>query len=824
MFEKLIIMLLICSGFTAFSGLIERGRVTAPPEIFTHKFMTVIAQKHFPEIRKFMPEGLSRQAAWTQDIRKAAQKYNLKPEQVEPLLQFVLNYYQNVTSAPHPELLEFELYARGKYELFYRAHTQMPRSWQKLLDLPLEKRRYTTIPVLRAYAFYREYHGGSLAEREQIYQRMLYWKKQGCEDTQGCIPDLLNRISRNPKDYTEWQIACKMLFRKVYANYRYLENSTGTSEIHTARQRHRADEADTDLLWTIYLESEENLRKMCQSDPALRDLIVLIGLTNTEARNAQKVAREFYKQSVINYPAAAVKLPLEEGIKLLENYPEHRFLRDNLIILSLKGKARIDAIDKYLSEPLPGSTYDSPFYTLYDRMFLEAMAGAEWFYLGQPHKAAERWINGCFEEDMAIVAEQVMTIEELKNFCVKHFPDPVKLEGGEDFRDRTPETYIYSILLHKDQLNFLVRNILARRLMRAGRFEEARSYFTGVHTRKRSEKFFALQKILNSPETSKSEKINAMLNMAALVRFDGDRLFGTHLEPDNLICRNRYANTWGKNQKFVKLNKEDLPRYSYRYRAAKLYEKAADMTSDRKVKALALWTAGSILKNLSPKTADHYFKKLYRVAPEMTVKNWFLPIKKASGEQQAFYNRRLFLNGSIENYMPVPPAVIPVKLPLDVAKDTEKLLNSGLNAIPDDNCINDWETARGEYALRLLGDKGNATADLLNAMLHSRLENYETALWYLRRVPENDKVSGLAKFETGRHYILLGHHAEGLKIVEEVAADNKDKPAQGNAAFFLAQVYYQVKKDPVKGKYYLDLARACGLEKALHYTPPKSSR
>ena len=815
MAKKLVIILLLCAGFTAFSSLIERGRLKAIPYISVEDFQLAIARKYFPEIREYLPRGLSRKDAWSSDIRKAAQKAGLSPEQVKPLLEFVLNYEKPV-KAPHPELLEFELYAHGKYELFYREHKQMPQSWQKLLALPLEKRLYTTIPVLRAYVRYRDFHGGNLAEKENFLQQMLRCKKQGCKDTQGCILDLLNDVSRNPRDYAEWQLAYKMIFRKQFVNHTSLKNKSMPPEVL------KELEVFPDLFYTIeadirhsiFIDSAENLRKLCQSDPAMRDLIVLTGFTNTMTTNARKVAWEFYKESVINYPVAATRLPLPDGIKLLENQPEHRALRDILIILNSTGKSRIDAIDKYIAEHIGKATERSRFYGLYDRLYLEALAGAEWFYMGKPHKAAERWVKGCFEADMAMIAEKVMTIDELKKFCDKHFPTPVLLEEGIDFLNYEKDTY--NPLKRTEELNFILRNLLARRLMRAGRFEEARSYFTGVHTRKRSEKFFALQKILDSPSVSKTEKEIAMLNMAALVRFDGDRLFGTHLEPDNLICRNRYAYTWGKKQKFVKFNTPDLPRYSYRYRAAKLYEKAADMTSDRKIKALALWTGGSILKNLSPRTADYYFKRLYAVAPEMTEKNWFLPRKKASFEQQAFYYRRLFVNGKLEDHIPAPPVVVPVKLPVD-KNNTQELRKFGLNMIPRNNGYrNEWNLAQGEYALKLAGDKGDAIADVTNALLSCELENYETALWYLRRAGKKAPESGFVKFETGRTYILLGHWAEGVKLVKKVADTDKDKMAQGNAALFLAQVYYQVLKDPQKGKYYLDLARSTGLPQALN--------
>ena len=146
-----------------------------------------------------------------------------------------------------------------------------------------------------------------------------------------------------------------------------------------------------------------------------------------------------------------------------------------------------------------------------------------------------------------------------------------------------------------------------------------------------------------------------------------------------------------------------------------------------------------------------------------------------------------------------------------------KLRKFGLTMLPGPQGYrSDWKFARGEYALKIAGDKGDAIADVTNSLLSCELENYETALWYLRRAGKKAPESGLVKFETGRVYILLGYWTEGVKLVKQVADTEKDKMVRGNAALFLAQVYYQVLKDPQKGKYYLDLVRSTGLPQALN--------
>ena len=643
MFKKIITSLLFAAGGTFCSaGIIDHGDCTSHPAAGS-KFEDKLVAKYFPELTVFYPKGLSRRDAWMSDIKKAAADidYKFAEDDLKKLTDFVLSpVTSSEVSAPHSRLLEFELYARGRRELYYRNDTEMPQSWKTLLELPLEQRRYTTIPVIRAFYSYR----GKVSEAAEALSAMIVSKKAGCFDTQGCIPDILKSISRNPADYSDsdFTAACKLLVLKYYINHPQLMalDKQLYPLIKDAVIKFDNDKNVfySDIAWTIYTADEESLREMCKSDPFMRDFIVYHGLINRRMKDAQKIAMEFYRQSVICYPVAALKLPHDEAVKLLESYPEYSAVRDTLIIRKLEGREKIRAIDQYIAKyPETASGEDEKNgMILHSHAELHAMAGAELFKLGKPYEAAERWLKGCTAEDMAMVAEQVMSIEELKKFCDKHFPYPVGDE--QDIFSVTCSRVSYSWyldVLTENQLNFMLRNILARRLMREERFEEAYKYFTGKETQDLAHKFINLERA--AKYGSRVEKLEVLLNMALLVRFDGNRLFGTFLEPDNLICRNQFPCTWGTKQSAVKLNKPDLPRFSYRYRAAELYAKASELTDDRNFKGMILWTAGSILKHRDPKAADIYFKKLYKVAPELTENNWFLPLRKVSDSVRIFY-------------------------------------------------------------------------------------------------------------------------------------------------------------------------------------------
>ena len=661
MLKKVAAAMVLCTSCVGFAGFIDHGDSTGKPIVYGNTLERIIAWKHFPEVSEIMPVGLSRRNAWIHDIREAAEGLGVSTKEWMDLVNYVLDPVTSpAVKAPHAKLYEFELYANGRVELSGPEYSDFPPSWKKLLSLPIDKRRYTTIPVLRAFDRYRQFHGDygceNLAAREQALFKMLESKKQGCFDTQGCIMHLIDDISRNPGDYKDRATAYRLLFRKQFVNDDILLEKSEYKNIKLSKDLLKSISAhwlvSIDMIWALYNEKEEVLREICQKDPVMRDYIVCVGLTNREVPKVRKVAWEFYKQSVINYPAAAVKLPTEEAVKLLDDYPEHHNLRDLLIIKKLKGEEKIRAIDNYVSKyPDFASTNNVFTYIgLNTHSELNAMAGAELFKMGKPYDAAVRWLKGCAAEDMGMVAEQVMSVDELKQFCDKYFPKGVEREQSvvsisceREYADYNPE------ILNSDQLNFMLRNLLARRLMRDGKFAEARAYFTGDKTRSYSEKFFELQTIIDS-DASKKEKMYATLNMAALVRFHGDKLFGTFLEPDNLISKNKYPCKWGTKQKYVKLNKTQLPRYSYRYRAAELYAKAADMTDDRNIKVCALWTAGTLLKNRAPKIADIYLKKLLAAAPELTENNWFKPLSKVSVSVREFYARTHFAEDGAANH------------------------------------------------------------------------------------------------------------------------------------------------------------------------------
>ncbi len=560
-----IIYLLSVMSISIFAGFVDNDDCTGFPNVNVDAHILKIARLYYPDSCVDLPEGVARNEAWPKDIREAAKGLEIPEEQLKAFIRYVLSPWplpwgEQVIPAPHKNLYEFELYADGKRELCHSEWKNYPPSWKKLLELPLERRIYTTIPVLYAFNRYRSSRDSGndkyAIPAEILLKQMAEARKAGCRDTQGCelafildIPNFEYMASR-----LDWKICrYKRLLWAYGVNchpskpWRYI-NTMDT----WCWQRFRGDRfycgsEMNPLLWSLYLEREEELRKMCQADSVLRDLIVGIGLTNRNA-TFKKIAMEFARLSPINLPALAIKLPFAEAQKLLTGKPEHAQLLDLLTLKQLVGPEKVAAIDTYIAK-YPDYTPEDMTETslaLNTHAELHALAGAELLKLGHSHQALERWLKGCTPEDIGIVAEQIFSEDELVEFCRKFVPVGVNQEQiVESYQCAYNTKILYPNMLNADEINYTLRNLLARRLMRAERFDEAREWFTGDDTRYYSELFFQLKTSSEDIRHPRQNRLEATLSLAALIRFKGDILFGTFLEPDNVICHGNYPCRWG---------------------------------------------------------------------------------------------------------------------------------------------------------------------------------------------------------------------------------------------------------------------------------------
>jgi hypothetical protein len=226
----------------------------------------------------------------------------------------------------------------------------------------------------------------------------------------------------------------------------------------------------------------------------------------------------------------------------------------------------IEGIDDYVQHPLCRVETERGVLALGRDEYIDAMSR---LYAG----AAEYW------PDAAYVAERVLTVDEVKGFVDRNVPAaPKKAKNANG--DTPPST-------PAEQL----RSLLARRLMRVGRRDEALAYFDDPALRKKAEALIAAHR--DDRAWSVSARAQALFAQARITRSDGMELFGTELAPDNAEWSGSYPrqdlpSTKGKDfvgngetARVAASAAQPDARFHYRYVAADLAQQAAALLPPR---------------------------------------------------------------------------------------------------------------------------------------------------------------------------------------------------------------------------------------------------
>jgi hypothetical protein len=199
---------------------------------------------------------------------------------------------------------------------------------------------------------------------------------------------------------------------------------------------------------------------------------------------------------------------------------------------------------------------------------------------GEYLDAMERMYAGAKEHwpDAAYVAERVLTVDELKGFVAKNAPVALK-KAATTQADGLPST-------PPEQL----RALLARRLLRIGRDDEALAYFDDPALHAKAVALIAARRAGNA--WTRSARAEALFTQAQLTRKDGMELLGTELAPDAALFDGNYGMQafpltpvdFVSSGEPARVNASavvpDL-RYHFRYVAAGLAEQAAALVPTR---------------------------------------------------------------------------------------------------------------------------------------------------------------------------------------------------------------------------------------------------
>lgn len=211
--------------------------------------------------------------------------------------------------------------------------------------------------------------------------------------------------------------------------------------------------------------------------------------------------------------------------------------------------------------------------------------------------------------DAAYVAEQVLTLAELKEFVDRRWPAAKPPAEG-----KTP-----------DGPDTRMRYLLARRLARQGMLDTAAPYYP-AEQRESFRRYADSLRRGDDPKTAGPQRAEQLWAAAQLARAEGMALLGTETDPDwaseggnfDLGATAADRPKEGVNRAApdeIKRTTGNLPapnrRFHYRYRAADLAWDAAKLMPDQSDQtALVLATAGNWIKNLDAKSAERFYKAL----------------------------------------------------------------------------------------------------------------------------------------------------------------------------------------------------------------------
>lgn len=237
--------------------------------------------------------------------------------------------------------------------------------------------------------------------------------------------------------------------------------------------------------------------------------------------------------------------------------------------------------------------------------------------------ALDRFVKSGFWVDAAHIAEQVLTVDELKAYVDAHWPARLI----DDMPDEEWYSYDEGLeTVHPGYIAFDLRYLLGRRLVRAGRLEEAQPYLPAELEGTLGVLRDALQG--ETPGQPAERLAAASFEAACVTRKYGMELMGTELDPDWFLHDGQYEMSYrdgmaararnphlkpgpGEMENTVRNRPEPDKRFHYRYRAAELARKAAALLPDgSEQKARYLATAGSWLKARDPEAARPFYKAL----------------------------------------------------------------------------------------------------------------------------------------------------------------------------------------------------------------------
>jgi hypothetical protein len=214
--------------------------------------------------------------------------------------------------------------------------------------------------------------------------------------------------------------------------------------------------------------------------------------------------------------------------------------------------------------------------------------------------------------DAATVAERVLTLDELKQYVDTQVPAPPPLSQQD--RDNYVPLPVAANL----------RNLLGRRLLREGRYDEAPGYFDNAVLQAKAKWYGELR---NDAESKwwPTKRAFAYYHAATLARYDGMELLGYEMSPDYATFGGNYSLesselkvgplvAEGEVERQQSSAAKPDQRYHYRYVATALASRAADNLPHTS-QAFAAVLCEAAGWNTSPEEASAFYQRYIKEGP-----------------------------------------------------------------------------------------------------------------------------------------------------------------------------------------------------------------
>lgn len=602
--------------------------------------------------------------------------------------------------------------------------------------------------------------------------------------------------------------------------------------------------------YVVPTNSYEILKQVCAGDECARDVIVGMGLVCRDLPLAKKLAQELARESEVNWPVYALRIPYADAAKLLADKPEYARLLSNLAIREMKpGLRRCRAIKAHLAKFPDYTEEDMPktSVALNTHAELAAVAGADLVDAGRFWDAMDLWLTygGC-PEDVALIAEQVLTLARLRRLCDLFPMDRIRGFLSLHPRMRRPWSVYcshnggsgrYLLVNDAQTLRRYVRTILAKRLMRLGYEEEAVGWFDDSRDIILAKRYLQVKSLAEHASTNIMQRFNAYMTLGALMRQGADRLFGTELEPDNMICDGQHACEWAKNDERLrpKRNITETKRFHYRWRTADCYFKAgkkldddfnesllnaldngtcwgAVLTNrmpDRLRRDFAFWNVGDILRYRDSERA-YDIDVYYRVTQPITGVIGLFPATNSVGAVETnqawqiasklpspfkeWYRTDNWLGddplSAFKDKM-YNPNIVALPPHQDSADDLLRVGGELFDVADQIGDFSDKGFAAALYAFYLAGQKGSAMGyERCCAYFIDQIGDYALAVPFIREAMRIDANLPAVRYYYARILCEIGMRNDAFKIVQSIVDHERtDRKTELFALGFLCTYY-----------------------------------